>query len=379
MVNQGRRNSKIYSFLGFGLLLLALTVWWWTIPSGHLADSNPPVRGLWVVRYNLATQAEIDGVIKAAETAGFQGIFAQVCGRAESYYNSDLLPLATGVEPGFDPLAYLLTEAHRRGIQVHAWVNAYTISSLSQIPESPQHVLNRHPEWILVDNNGRSLRNYQKATEDVPAIFLDPGAAGVRGFVAAIVEEILERYPVDGIHLDYIRYPGAQFGYSPSSRQQFQAVYGWDPLKDQLFCGSEWDDWRRAQVTATVAEIKSIVDAQTRAVQYSTAVFFDPAVARESYFQDWPTWIQSDLVDFVVPMVYLEDPIRFALALQKIEDYVDQKRVYPGIGAYKILDRPEALTAQVLRSLEMGFSGVVFFEYRTMAQANLFSRIAQIW
>lgn len=358
--------------------MLALTVWWWNIPDGHLADSNPPVRGLWVVRYNLATQAEIDGVIKAAETAGFQGIFAQVCGRAESYYDSDLLPLAPGVEVGFDPLAYLLAEAHQRGIQVHAWVNAYTISSITQIPEAPQHVLHRHPEWILVDNTGRSLRNYQKATDDVPAIFLDPGAAGVRGFVASVVEEILERYPVDGIHLDYIRYPGVQFGYSPSSREQFQAAYGWDPLSDQLFCGPEWDDWRRAQVTATVADVKSIVDAQPRAVQYSTAVFFDPTVARENYFQDWPTWIQNDLVDFVVPMIYLEDPIRFALALEKIENCVDQKRVYPGIGAYKILDRPEALTAQVRRSAEMGFSGIVFFEYRTMAQANLFPRIAQI-
>ncbi|MBO8126990.1 MAG: family 10 glycosylhydrolase [Firmicutes bacterium] len=334
-----------------------------------------PSRGLWVVRYNLESPQEIDAVVDAAQAGSIKDIYAQVCGRAEAYYRSQLLPSAPGIEQGFDPLGYLLERAQSKGIKVHAWVNAYTVASWSRLPDlSPQHILNRHPEWVQVDSLGRSLWEYSGPTSEVPALFLDPGALGVREHVVSVVKEIVENYPVDGIHLDYIRYPGPEYGYTPSSLSAFAAEKGWQPLSDGLVDPLEWDNWRRRQVTETVAAVKEVV-ALHSGVQLSAAVVSDPLEARSEYLQDWQEWLAKGLVDYVVPMVYLDDLAEFARALDNIRHWVGTEGIAPGIGVYKIADQPRVLARQMQLVEELGFSRLVFFEYQTMAEHAVFSQL----
>lgn len=356
--------GKRHLFILAICMLLATTVY-----------GAPLQKGLWVVRYNLATPQEVDQVVAAAASSGIDAIFAQVCGRAEAYYTSDLLPQAPGIAEGFDPLAYLLEAAHQEGITVHAWVNAYTAASMVSPPTDPKHVINQHPEWVLVDNEGRSLLEYHQPTTDLPAIFLDPGAQGVQEYVLSLVGELLEEYEVDGIHLDYIRYPSPEYGYSPSSRQRFQKVYGWDPLLDGTGHSELWDHWRRSQVTQTVRRVRELITKGAPETEFSAAVFFDPEKSRLKYLQDWPDWVKEELVDFLVPMTYFEEPADFAMALTKIKDQVGVEKILPGIGAYKLIQKPEDLRQEIQTAGELGFAGMVFFEYRTMAEAGLFTSL----
>ena len=84
-----------------------------------------PVRGVWVVRHDMATPASVATVVETAKNAGMNTLFVQVRGRGDAYYRSDLVPLAEDVESGFDPLAACLKLANRQGINVHAWINVY--------------------------------------------------------------------------------------------------------------------------------------------------------------------------------------------------------------------------------------------------------------
>jgi uncharacterized lipoprotein YddW (UPF0748 family) len=191
----------------------------------------PPFRGLWVPRWGLTDPAWVDRMVDDAARAGFTDLFVQVDGRGEAYYRSELLPPAEGLD-GYDPLAAILKLGHARGLQIHAWINAFTVGLPGRTPPSALHPLNAHPDWVTHDAKGQSLLGWapDRAQRNLVGYFLDPGLRPVQDFVAAVVAEVAERYPVDGIHLDYIRYPGTEFGYHPSVRAEFAERYGSDPL-----------------------------------------------------------------------------------------------------------------------------------------------------
>ncbi len=160
-------------------------------------------------------------------------LFVQVNGRMEAYYRSRLLPPAPDVAPDFDPLDYVIFRARAAGLQVHAWINVFTAGMLTERPSHPDHVLNRRPDWVTVDRTGRSLWDYtwQEAQVYVPARMLDPGVPGVQQFVLDVALEVVDSYDVDGIHLDYVRYPSRRFGYHPESISRFMAEHGFDPME----------------------------------------------------------------------------------------------------------------------------------------------------
>ncbi|HEY8497238.1 MAG TPA: family 10 glycosylhydrolase [Limnochordales bacterium] len=343
------------------------------------------LRGVWVVRHALNSRESIERVVEAARAAGATALFAQVNGRSEAYYRSSLLPMAPGVEPGFDPLAYLLERAGRAGLEVHAWINAFTAGMLSELPAEAQHVLNRHPEWVTVDRDGRSLWEYslEEALVHVPARMLDPGVPAVQDFVYQSVMEVVERYAVAGVHLDYARYPSRRFGYHPESVARFVAEHGFDPAaleRDAATYISRhgveayraqlalWDDWRREQVTGLVARIRDAVKARRPGVRFTVAVHADVTDAVENRLQDWPAWIERGLVDAVVPMAYSQDTARVA---RQLEEAVALARdsgvdVYAGLGAHLLVDAPQTLAGQLEAARAAGADAVVIFSHETL-------------
>jgi hypothetical protein len=111
------------------------------------------IRALWVTRSSLTTPASITALVKTAHDEGFNTLLVQVRGRADAYYTTDLEPRAADLarQPSsFDPLATVLAEARARGIRVHAWVSVNLVSSAAELPASPDHLVYRHPEWLMV-------------------------------------------------------------------------------------------------------------------------------------------------------------------------------------------------------------------------------------
>ncbi|MCD6449358.1 MAG: family 10 glycosylhydrolase, partial [Thermotogaceae bacterium] len=269
-----------------------------------IAVTSFGVVGVWIVRDMITSPTSIDEIVDTAIELGLDRLYVQVVGRADAFYKSDILPrshLLKDSPNNFDPLGYILEKTRNTGIKISAWMNVFYAWPFGNKPESPNHAINKHPEWVTYDAKGYSMFNYEKAPDvNVPGIFLDPGIDDVKEFVASIAEEIARKYDVGEIHLDYIRYPYRTFGYNPSVMKKFRK-WTRQALKEgkiKSFAEVSFDDFRREQVNQTVKLIKEKVEKYGK--KLSAAVFPYYPEAHDDRLQDWPTWIKKGYIDYVV-------------------------------------------------------------------------------
>lgn len=181
--------------------------------AGVLAGApTPELRGIWMHATQVKTPAEADAAIARIERARFNAVFMLVWyWGGQAYFQSSLCPMGTGVPAGYDPLAYMVEQCHKRGIQVHAWfVNGYYGSS------EIRNVLDKHPDWAVQDGAGGKL-------------WYDFSKPEVRRFQSDLMIECLRKYDVDGIQFDYVRY-GPQQCYCDYCQKTFARRYGFEPM-----------------------------------------------------------------------------------------------------------------------------------------------------
>ena len=349
------------------------------------AEESP--RALWVVRDALLSPESIDRMVDDAVRAGVTDLFVQVRGRGDAYYRSDLAPTAdplrdawnrTGI---FDPLDRVLGAAHARGLRVHAWMNVYLVAPAGlRLPEG--HVVRDHPDWVALDARGRSLADYtrnQLSEAHTEGIFLDPGNAEVVAHYEALVRELLAAYPLDGIHLDYVRYPWVSAGFSGPMRHAFRNRYGIDPVElsrneDALIArhGLEgyrrllhaWADFRVAQVTALVRQVRKAQRETRPTAILSAAVKPEPGKAASHYGQDWVSWVDEGLIDVVAPMMYTTDTDEMRRQARAIAAVVPPGKVWAGVAIYN--QSLESAERKVAEARAAGLGGVSIFSYNAM-------------
>lgn len=317
-------------------------------------DTEPPVdpdtvaspareaRALWVSRWDWADRDEMVALIDSAAAANFNLIYFQARARSDAYYRPGLEPWAhrpsafvLGRDPGWDPLAVALDRAHSRGLELHVWVNALIGWCGSEaIPETtPRHILLQHPEWKMVDQNGGTVGD--------GCSYLAPGEPKVRSWLAAVVADIARRYPIDGMHLDYIRYPDRTFSFDSATLES------WD-LARQTEPSLSFDEHRRRLVTAAVREARDSLTAGRRGLPLSAAVWgvyrntrgwSGVAPGYDSRFQDSREWLNQGIIDVIVPMIYWPiqatygDKLDFAYLADEFASAPGTGRVYLGMGA----------------------------------------------
>jgi uncharacterized lipoprotein YddW (UPF0748 family) len=170
----------------------------------------PQLRGIWVQARSVTSREKIDTVLQRVEAGGFNSIFVNVFYNGQAIYDSALAEKYNKVEAGFDPLGYLVPEAQRRGIKVHAW---YVVG---RIENKGSPIFWEHPDWSLTGPDG----------DTIP--WLNFTRPDVRQFISDLMMETIERYGVDGLHFDYTRYPGSEWGFDLYSIQSFNDEYGHD-------------------------------------------------------------------------------------------------------------------------------------------------------
>jgi uncharacterized lipoprotein YddW (UPF0748 family) len=325
----------------------------------------------------------VDSLLARAALAGANGVVVQVVGRAEAYYASEVLPPADfrGTE---DPLRYLVARARPMGMEVHAWINAFLVWSAPRPPSDSSHVVLAHPEWLMTDRSGRSTMEYSRAEADRAGLVgatLSPAEPGVRELLGAVAEEVAAGYAVDGIHLDYIRYPGTAFGFEPRARALFSFHSGEDPLGGGYPRGrvseataAEWSRWRSEMVTETVETVSAAVRGTDPFIELSAAVIADPWAAEGSYSCPWRDWLEEGLLDLAFPMAYATDP-RAASRLARMDTEVEPDRIVYGIACY---NQPLANAWDAAElALQRGAAGVCVFSLGAMddREAALLSRL----
>jgi uncharacterized lipoprotein YddW (UPF0748 family) len=363
------------------------------------APVPPPPRGLWVPcegSQRVLEHAERAGeLIDAARALGATDLFVQVYRGGRAWFDSDL----ADAEPwqrartaaGGDSLAALIGRAHAAGLRVHAWVNVLSLAGNAKAPLLA--ALGR--DAALVDQDGRSVLDYpgfdvppplrRHVRMGTPAVWLDPAAPGVAARLIETFAQLLTRYPeLDGLHLDYIRYPdvlpfspgsrfgvGLDFGHGPKSRARFRAETGLEAPRPpfQLGNADRWDEWRRDQVTTLV---RGIADAARRArpgVVVSAAVWAWADRAYLSIGQDWRRWLEDGLLDFAVPMAYTRDQRLFRYQAESLARAPQGAHTWIGIGAWLFANEPAGAALQVEVARRAGAAGDALFSWDALAEA----------
>lgn len=296
-------------------------------------------------------------IVEKLHEAHFNTIFFQVRGRADAMYRSTFEPWpqqltgTLGRDPGWDPLAFLLSEAHARGMEVHAWFNTMLAQSGGGTPSRPQsfHVIELHPEWVKeIDGE----------------YWFDPGIPAVRKYLLQVAMDVVRHYDIDGMHFDYIRYPQKPFPDKTTYKR-----YG---------RGMQKDEWRRENINAFVRAFHDSALAEKPMLKIGSApigIYANTGGMRglqgySELYQDSRKWIREGWQDYLAPQVYWpldgrnHDPGFASLASEWVGNS-SGKHVYIGIGAYK----PEVFSqipVLIDSSRAIGANGNGFFRWENI-------------
>ena len=292
------------------------------------------------------------------QAAGINVILFQARVRGTVTYNSDYEPWdgaisgTPGVAPPYDPLEFAVEEAHRRGMELHAYVVTYPICSTSQAKILGKQAISTRYPGICQRCGDRW--------------FMDPGMPGTAPYLAAICREIVERYDVDGIHLDYIRYPEREMSFNDNI-----AYSKWGN-------GAPKEQWKRDQVTHTVRAIHDAVRAVRPWVKLSCSPVGKYADlprawsrgwnARDAVSQDAQQWLHDGIMDWLFPMMYFDGENFFPFAANWQQESHGHP-VIPGLGIYLLSPNEKNWTLEsIMRQMnflrQIGIGGQAFFRTR---------------
>jgi len=363
------------------------------------------VRALWVVRTTLTSPEKIRQLVDSAAANGFNTLIVQIRGRGDAYYKSRIEPRAIDLKdqpPDFDPLAFTLTEAHKRGLKVHGWLNTNLLGNLDALPVQPDHVYNKHPEWLAVPKPvaaelynmsprdpayRQKIVDWSKANRgELEGVYTGPANPKVRDHIYKIWMDVLKHYPVDGLHFDYVRFASPDFDYSRTSMEKFRQ---WlepqlskherrelkkslktNPLAAPEMFPAKFADFQRVQVTMLVERIYRDVKKRRPEALVSAAVFANDENAYTRRFQDWRRWLQMGILDVVCPMAYSTDTAVFQKQIEVAATTAHnaKRQVWAGIGAYRIPSESAVEKINVARALNT--EGFILFSYDFTARPS---------
>lgn len=316
----------------------------------------------WPKTHDVTAQKKsLVDIFETLQKKHFNTVFFQVRPRGNTFYKSQYEPWAAeltgtlGQDPGWDPLEFAIEEAHKRGIELHAWFNVAKIYNSGQPPlSSPRHILRSHPEWA---------QNYDGEW------WVDMGRPEVREYTENLVMELVRLYDLDGIHFDHIRYPGQKFD-------------DWNSFR--LYSdGVERDEWRRNNITRFVREMYSQIINEKPMMKVGSAPLgiykLIPGAqsgvsAYSELYQDSRLWLEEKIQDYIAPQLYWDfgeqtnpsDPDFRALCIDWSKNSFG-RHIYAGLGVYREnIQREVAEQIYLTRTVEC--QGQSFFRYENILE-----------
>ena len=366
----------------FFLLLIACCL----VPVASSAQAKPEFRGVWVAtvdnidwpskgNYNSDSQkVEFIKLLDMHQRNGMNAMIVQIRPVTDAFYPSQYEPWSeflTGRQgqppmPYYDPLEFMISETHKRGMEFHAWMNPYrAIFNINTSSIAANHITRIHPEWFLTYGDKR---------------YFDPGSKEVQQYVTNVVKDVVNRYAVDAIHFDDYFYPYRIAGKEFPDNANFLR-YGNGMIKD---------DWRRSNVDSIIWMLSTAIKKENPKCQFGISPFGvwrnedkDPVNgsktngAQTNYddlYADILLWLRNGWIDYVAPQLYWEFGHRIApyeILLDWWSKHTYGRNCYIGLGIYRansnsawkdITQLPRQIES--LRSTP-NIQGMIFFSSRS--------------
>ncbi len=300
--------KKFVSFLCLIFILSFATIY---------GQVNFEFRGVWIATVEnidwprekgLSVEEQKASYIKLLDKHqqnGINSVFVQVRPAADAFYPSQYEPWSEYLmgrqglapSPSYDPLAFMIEETHKRGMEFHAWINPYrAVFNIKHSSISPTHITKTHPQWFLTYGNTK---------------YFNPGIPEVRAFVSKVVKDIVSRYDIDGIHMDDYFYPYPIDGRVFPDEKTF-IKYGQGLSKDA---------WRRSNCDSIIKNIYEVITETNPRVKFGISPFgvwrnknkdFDGSkttagiTSYDDLNADILLWLKQGWIDYVVPQIYWE-------------------------------------------------------------------------
>jgi len=356
------------------------------LPIVSTAQTKTEFRGVWVAtvdnidwptrgNFNSDSQkVEFIKLLNMHQRNGMNALIVQVRPVTDAFYPSQYEPWSeflTGVQgqapvPYYDPLEFMITETHKRGMEFHAWMNPYrAVFNIAKSSIAATHITRIHPEWFLTYGDKR---------------YFDPGNKEAQQYLTNVVKDVVGRYAVDAIHFDDYFYPYKITG------KEFpdEATYG------KYGNGLTKDDWRRSNTDSIISKLSAVIKKENPKCQFGISPFGvwrnidkDPVNgsktngAQTNYddlYADILLWLQKGWIDYVAPQLYWEFGHKvapFEILLDWWSKHTYGKNCYIGLGIYRANSNPawKDLT-QLPRMIDAlrntpNIQGMVFFSSKT--------------
>jgi|CXWL01.1.fsa_nt_gi uncharacterized lipoprotein YddW (UPF0748 family) len=328
-------------------------------------------------------KAELIAILDLAKKIRLNAVIFQVRPMTDAVYASKLEPWSEfltgqmGKPQEFDPLTFLVAEAHKRGILVHAWFNPYRAYHPSAKTISDDHISKRRPELV---------RSYGKY------LWLDPTEPEGRKHSVNVICDVVRRYDIDGVHFDDYFYPypendaaGKRIEFPDDKRWQ-DALTAIDPNRSQTAnYATKRDDWRRANVDLFIQAVGREIKRIKPDIVYGVSPFgiWQPMPelgitgfnAYKELYADARKWLRDGTVDYLAPQLYWETA-RTAQSFPVLLDWWQKQNerhsfVWPGIAAYRIGSTPTFNAAEIASQIEKTrgsseTSGAIFFSQKSL-------------
>ena len=352
------------------LLLIILLI----LPLMSLSSDKIERRGMWVVRDALADEKEINKIISTAVSSGISDIFLQIRALGQTYYVSGVERSVKRVSNEFDPLEIMLEKAQRYNIRVHAWVNMLYIWANQEPPLDKDHIFNKYYDFILRKNIFPTYKDIRSV--GIEGFYVDPKVKEVQEYLLNLLLEIVAKYDLSGIHLDYYRYPSVEYSFTPTSRTQFILSNYFDPLslyersinnmrKRGFETYHQADKMYRNSLIETLSSFLNKVSTYVKRInphlELSVAVKPNPSEAKLRYFQDWLLWLEEDYCDFVVIMNYRTEWEDFKSILNELDNLSLCPKILVGISTYN--QDVNAVKRRINTVKTTNFAGFSLFSY----------------
>ena len=320
-------------------------------------EATEEFRAVWIAYYDFVDSREYDKydftayvreMFDNAVSLGFNAVVVQVRPFSDAMYKSDYYPWSyycsgqQGINPGFDPLKIMVEEAHSRGLEIHAWLNPYRVTTSWNYGTDVSQLSKKNParKWLT----NKKTSDDRNVLEYGGALYYNPSVSAVRKLIVNGVKEIVTNYDVDGIHFDDYFYPDLDSDYETNFDAEEYEAYrkkkisqGKTPMSIQK--------WRMNNVNTLVKQVYSAVKEIDSDVVFgiSPGGYIDYFDEKERWYVDYRTWMSEDgYIDYICPQLYwsfnsrnifpyYETLLKWASALQN-----DKVKLYIGLPAYKM-------------------------------------------
>lgn len=319
------------------------------VPSIPGAKSGKAMKGAWISTvFNLdwpsaasagnadKQKREFSSMLDKLQATGYNAVFVQVRPSGDSLYPSTIVPWSKvltgtqGKDPGYDPLEYMVSSAHERGMEFHAWFNPFRATTDANTASlAASHVAKAHPEWIVKAEN---------------KLYINPGIPEARQHIIDTVMEVVRGYGIDGVHLDDYFYPSGSFADDAAFK-----TYNAKAITNK-------GDWRRDNINEFIRQLGQEIHSVKPDVSYGVSPFgvwrnkkadssgSDTTAGVSAYddmYADTRTWIRNGWIDYIAPQIYWSLSFSAARYDKLVDWWVSEVagsgvKLYIGLAAYKV-------------------------------------------